>query len=39
MLRADEGTQLETLFEHPIKDVRSDKRIQVLIDRDPTSMM
>ncbi len=39
LLRADNGEQLEALFQENHRNIRSDKRIQVLIDRDPTSMM
>ncbi|MFT7617740.1 MAG: primosomal protein N' (replication factor Y) [Planctomycetota bacterium] len=39
LLRADEGKHLESIFAEKLRDIRSDKKIQVLIDRDPTSMM
>ncbi|MEE9394725.1 MAG: primosomal protein N' [Planctomycetota bacterium] len=39
VVRAEEDHHLEALFELAERDLRSDKKVQVLIDRDPTSMM
>ncbi len=39
LLRADEGESLERLVDDVEAALRSDRKIQVLVDRDPSSMM
>ena len=39
LIRADEGQTLEDLIEDLEPVLRSDRKVQVLVDRDPSSMM